>query len=499
MAKKKHFVLKKTAKYAFCTVLAISCINYASMKYEAEIPYTEEDIKNNKIYVTELANIEHSTPEFKNKDLYNELINQGISLDLDNFKNIKALKITKHFLNNDFSDLKYFPNLSQLIIENNEVDLNDLKYNYNLLDLNINNCEISNTESLPNSIYNLTLSYTKVKDSLVVPYNTKYLHLRSTPTYNIILKNPENLKRFNIYGNAFIDISFIEDCKNLEIITLERIANVKNSTLLTTLPSLNRIHLDDYSPIWLDKDTYNLLPVDNKEILNEIIKLDEIASTLFTELNTDEEKIESITRYILERLTYDYDFTDELSTKYNTYPIKSLLNDNEVVCINYACLFTALANRAGLDTYQIFNHNHTWNMISTDDGESFIDLTKLDDATYVKIDTERGPYIEEIEGVHSLDYFDNNEEDKLHYYNFSFTELLQDSELSRYTGLPLKTTRTIKNIGYVNTDKKGIPIEIRNKFYYLGFESIYKMIIGAATTLLALSLINNKDEQKKLK
>ena len=137
MFDKKKYVLQKTAKYAFCTVMLISIINQAATLSNTNFPYTQNDIRNNKIYVSELQEIRKETPIFQNKDFYNMLVNQG--LDLTDLSSIKSITITESLLNNDFSDLKYFENLTDLHIENNDINLDDIKYNTNLLSLAIKN------------------------------------------------------------------------------------------------------------------------------------------------------------------------------------------------------------------------------------------------------------------------------------------------------------------------------------------------------------------------
>ena len=114
MFDRKKYVLQKTAKYAVCTVMLISIINQAANLSNTNFPYTQNDIKNNKSYVHELQEIRNETPIFQNQDLYNELLNQG--LDLNNLSSIKSITITNSLLNPNFSDLKYFPNLTNLHI-----------------------------------------------------------------------------------------------------------------------------------------------------------------------------------------------------------------------------------------------------------------------------------------------------------------------------------------------------------------------------------------------
>ena len=266
MLNNKKYVLQKTAKYALCTILAITVVNQAATLTNTSIPFTQEDLKNNEQYIQEVAKISIEKPEYKNKDLIVELFNQGI--DIDHPETVKSITITNQLINQDFSDFKYFPNLTELIIENNNIDLIGLKYNYNLINLQIKNSTLTNTKDIPNSIYNLVLEDCIIEDnSFEIPYNTKYLTIMNSPFNNIYLKNPKQLDRLTIVGNTFLDLSAFKDCKKLENITLHRIANVINANVLTSLNA--KLDLDNYIPIWMNKDTYTKLELADANMLNK--------------------------------------------------------------------------------------------------------------------------------------------------------------------------------------------------------------------------------------
>lgn len=493
MLNNKKYILQKTAKYAFCVVLAFTTINQSIALFKPNIPYTKEDLKNNKSYVQELKEIDYKAPEIKNKDLYNELINQGLNPNEPN--KITSITLTKTLINNDLSDLKYFSNLMELNLENNDLDFTDIKYNYNLLNLTIKNCTVSNTKDLPNSIYSLELHDTIVNDeSLEIPYNNKYLAITNTPFSNLYLKNPSKLNRLCIIGNSYLDLNSINECNNLTHLTLHRIANISNSDVLTTLhnKSLSNIDLDDYAPIWIDKETYLNLGLNNESTITEIETLDSLASSLVTENDTDEEKIKKITTYILNSLSYDSEITSKELTDYNDNPINYGLNKDTGICINYASLFTALANRAGLDTYQIYSNEHTWNMINNEE-PTFIDLTMLDDQTIVEILTENGTSYEELD-IPSIELINNNQENELYHYSISLEELVNDKNLSKYTALPTTKHEPTSNIGYVN--QRGITIEYNSKLYYVEFTKLNKLVL-TITLLVMLTAVIIKDKKKE--
>ena len=494
MFDRKKYVLQKTAKYAVCTVMLISIINQAANLSNTNFPYTQNDIKNNKSYVHELQEIRNETPIFQNQDLYNELLNQG--LDLNNLSSIKSITITNSLLNPNFSDLKYFPNLTNLHIENNDINLDDIKYNDNLLNLELINTKISNPSSIPNSVYNLTLQDTEIDDqSLTIPYNTKYLTLTNVPFNHIYLRNPLSLKKLSIVGNCFLDINSLKECNNLESLKLIRVPNVDNSSLLPLLPSLKTIELDDYAPIWLTKDTYHELKLDNQQILNEIIELDILSLDITANCKTEEEQIKEISKYILKRLSYDFDLTKQELNDYNDNPINYGINQKEGICINYASLFTALANRVGIDTYQIYSSSHTWNMFYKNGVPSFIDLTMLDTKTITEVLTEYGIEQVELEQNQSIELLESNQEQTLYHYEITLEELLNDPDLSVHTGLPNKNPKVTKDIGYIKNN--GIAIEFNKRLYYVEYSKLTPLIMMIALLSLFLSL-TKKDLNRPL-
>lgn len=486
MLNNRKYILQKTAKYALCTILALTITNQAFTLTKNSIPFTKEDLKNNKEYIQEIAKISIEKPEYKNKDLIVELFNQGI--DIDHPETVKSITITNQLINQDFSDLKYFPNLTEIIIKNNDIDLSDLKYNYNLISLQITNGKLTNTTDLPNSIYNLVLEDSIIEDnSFEIPYNIKYLTIMNSPFNNIFLKNPKQLDRLTIVGNAFLDLSAFKECTHLKDITLHRIANVANSDTLTKLKKAT-LNLDNYVPIWMNKDTYIKLELTNEDTLKQIEELDAIAATIIQENMTNDEKVAAITTYILNLLKYDEDITKPELKEYNNNPL--VLNNTEGICINYASLFTALANRAGLDTYQIYSLDHTWNMIN-DDNKYFIDLSMLDTEVIIETLTEFGIEYSESE-ISSVEYINNHEEGSLYHYHITLEELVNDSNLSRYTLLPEYDEQTTHNIGYIS--KKGFSIEYNNNLYFIEYSMINKLIIMLSLFTLSVVLLTKKKD-----
>ena len=404
---KKH----KGAKTIVATLLLCGALTVAQNAYTSSLtPYTKEDIANTKAYVTTLEELQ-TTEElnFSNQELLS-YFNSSLDspLTLEKARQITKLEIDCELNNPDLSDLKYFTNLQELKITNANIDLKDLEYNQSLKELTIIASKITNTNHLPNSITSLTIFYSTVEDDLLyLPYHLESLSLYQAGFTNIKPKGTEDLFYVHIDSNLCkVDLSFLKDCPKLFDVTIKTCPNIVHPEVLAQLPKLCTVHLDDYAPVWLDHNTLkDIKKLDAEEYLtSEVEYLDKLAFELVPDPNVDDlTKIKAISNYIIKQLNYSVDIIeetdryDEVSKVLNEYPLRYALNlndDYEEVCINYACLFQALANRVGLDSTQLMSNGHTWNQI----GDNYIDLTSLDGAVFVTEDDKRYSF-EELLGI----------------------------------------------------------------------------------------------------
>ena len=93
---------------------------------------------------------------------------------------------------------------------------------------------------------------------------------------------------------------------------------------------------------------------------------------------SDKEKIQRVCYYVLNTLEYDITRTRES----NINPLNESLNNGKVVCASYAYFANVLLNKVGINSYQIVNHSHGWNMVEVDDKYYYIDLTNMDEEIY---------------------------------------------------------------------------------------------------------------------
>ncbi len=273
---------------------------------------------------------------------------------------------------------------------------------------------------------------------------------------NIKPKNPDNLRIFNLESReSKVDISFLAKCHGLFRVAIKSCPNIKGAKALEHLPKLCELELDDYAPIWLTGDVINNLKTYEADtnIKEEAEQLDRLADLLVPDKSiSEEEKVIIISNYLINNLRYSKDIIDEtekfdeVSEALNNYPIKYALDLNDSydeVCINYASLFQALANRVGINSTQLMSVNHTWNLVNG----NYIDITSLDDSKFYLEGDDKAYSLEELllmgEDIPEYVYYAVDYEDPAYQEIYHFQEQFDVDE----------------NIGYVkSTDNYYDPI-----------------------------------------
>lgn len=446
----KYKLIKKTI---VATILSGSLLLFPQVASASSIesnPLYDETFHSELEYLNNLDSI-----TFQNVDLYNIISSKVKELNTNTIKDIKTLTIDKPLTNTDLSDLKYLPNLKFLIIKNNTLDLSNLLYNQELTSLQLDNCIINNSESLPNSISSLYLNNCYITSgTLTTPYNLTSLFINYTPISKLALKNPSNLKNLSLIGNSYLSLTDIEECYNLASLTIKYNPSIKDSYILSDL-SLSSLILDEYASIWLDKDILDTLPISNdieKEIVTSINIIDNIYSSLNDSSLTDEEKVKKISLYIINNYYYNEHVAnnekenEEITTKLNISPISTLNEEDGIICINYACLFQALANRMGLTSYEINSFNHAYNGLNLDNNLYYYDLTTLD--------TVDNNLLNEIfTSTKDIPYY--------HLVNEDLTESIYEGSI-----LPIIDSPSFTDIGYYNEEELSFDDFIYNKYTF---------------------------------
>ncbi len=397
MSSNKGNNLKRNLKIATGTVLTVGVMSLSllitpKIVLAKETGATLSEMVSYTMFEHELNSIkQENNITFHNPELFNLLkSNANGELTIEYLHSISSIILEEPLSNNDLSDLKYLPNLTRLEVCGMNIDCNDLIYNQKLIVFNAVDCNLSNLNELPNTVTDLYLQGATLPDNIVyVPYHTRTLEINNTNFNKIHFKNPEELTSFTFEGYALLDLADLKECTNLKTISLTRCPNVSNSHLLKAMSSLSKVTLDDYSCIWLDKETLNSIDLDKEskeKYLSYIEELNQIATEINNANKTEEEKLNAIIVYITDKIDYDIRVSEEqkgyktLVTGYNTSPIYFALNKDVGICVNYACLFTALANRVDIDNYQPSSTNHTWNMarLEGENEYSAYDMNGLD-------------------------------------------------------------------------------------------------------------------------
>ena len=266
-------------------------------------------------------------------------------------QNVKELTL---YVDNadELKDIKYLPNLKKLIIKKNK-DSSDnniltfdnchfLKYCNKLTALCINDFYIE--EGLFESIKSLETLYLATNhDSLATNY---YLDYKDMP----------NLK-----------------------------------TLIFNKPYSLLIHMDQGNIIdIIDKDIRVLHPINDgyEDVTKTILEYYQRIISMAQEIpitGTDKERtiVNKIINYIALNYQYDKDIANIEKEKrnilYKEYYqggyLYGALEDNRIICGNFAALFSAFANYYGIESIVVMSDNHAWNIVNIDGTIYHVDAT----------------------------------------------------------------------------------------------------------------------------
>ena len=501
---KKYKIVKSTSAFIIGAGILCGLLSYTIADIK-DIPYTSEDIQYISEFKAEYEELKDEPIVFNNEELEIIIKNTG-----KNLSEIDSLSIEHKLSNNDLSDLKYLTNLDTLLICENDIDCEDLKFNQKLTAISIINSKISNSEYLPNSIRVMLLINSNVLDKeFSLPYCCMLFESSGTIFNNLHLKNQNALKELIIKVTpSVIDFNNFKNCSELNKITLQECANVINSDYLANI-NPSELVLDDFAAIWMTKDLYYKLNIDN--IYNSIIS-DEM---------TEEEKIEAITIYILDNLEYSERLFDGFTENkeqyedeivyYNTNPIYTIFSKKEHICVNYASLFKALVNRSNIENYKISNDSHAWNLYKDNDNYVYTDTTILDEFAcnlYSK-DKDGNEVLYLFNNVSSKDVIESGKSEELCFYKFD-----PDSDLAsiyiyeNIDNYPLFLESLNKNIGYIHDEGTAKILNISDRNYHkskIFYDLCYLLILIGVSSNIINAILNKdsglikRDDKTKMK
>ena len=204
---------------------------------------------------------------------------------------LEKLNLSYCHVKNDFSVLKQLTKLKYLNLCNSNVANIDFLANLNALtELNIASCaDIVNFQAISNlgKLKSLTMSWIRYnKDSKEIDLSfleclteLEYLNIghNKTENYEIIGFNKE-LKTLIIDDNKLEDISFLEDLKNLKILSISSNVKIKDYRCISKLYKLEKLYISNNNlhDIKFISDLTNLNELylsDNEEVIDGDLKL----------------------------------------------------------------------------------------------------------------------------------------------------------------------------------------------------------------------------------
>lgn len=444
--------------------------------------------------------------------IYNTNISSPINL-----KNVATNKLTLENCNFSSKSITLPDTMTILELDNTTLgNYSCITNNNNIMQLNIKNCNLKDLKIIPKNIYEFGIYQTKI-DSLKGIDECKNLTFFEAYDSNFTsideLKNLNNLNTLVLGGTYVEDISAI---KNLKLSYLD----VSNSTKIKSLdPILNINTLQTcyaYNcEMAYSNNVVNFIQKNNitsnisKEGLEYKNQVKQIANNIIKPNMTNEEKIYTIVKYVVDNVEYDkkYEESEDYGLELNRNGLKYALK-GKGCCKNYTMLTTALLEEAKVNCYDVRSEDHIWNLVKLDNEYYWIDTTYIDE--YDKNNIKNSDYYMEqsefFEFTHPDVIRPNDAYNIIKQNNASKNEKITNNEIVEVTNVTEETKENIKtNISKGNISEENITTlkenEEKTKEAVNSALKSKKLSIGALVGILAAfglavpvskKVINNK-------
>lgn len=303
------------------------------------------------------------------------------------------------------------------------------EYLESLTELNISTVSISDKEDLLwlNYCTNLETLKIMVFDDEILEYVTELPNLKRLAIFNCG-KNSSTLDSTNskllfspsleyLVINQFnVQKGLLESLKQLKILDISNNNDIVLSnydidyseltnlnTLIVNNPYTLAIHMDSNEINDLINSNVNIVNPNMQNYSNTIIdidnKIDEIVSSLeVTKDSSNEEKIDAIIMYVINKLTYDPNISEQIKDSnisnndvknfYNEGCLYGALELDTAICGNYAALISTLCDRLDLPEIAQMSTVHAWNLIFVDGEYYYVDATLIDGSVINENDLE---------------------------------------------------------------------------------------------------------------
>ncbi len=266
-----------------------------------------------------------------------------------------------------------------------EFDSQDREYGYYIIDNNLYDIN-DNIVSLAGDDKPLYFNYTNVNEvffeniNLTESLTPKLSLTGSSVTENCIKYFPATLE--SLFMN---DCHYIKNlnglsqyCPNITTLSVDNTASLEDLNFIYELHNLEKLYIGNSA--YITEDIFNY--INSKGIktnltiqdVNNGKEIDRILNNIITPEMNEKDKIQAICLYMLENS--EYDISQSIAS--NEEPLNKFLEDGKVVCATYAYVTNILLNKAGIESYEVINDNHAWNIINLDDKYYYTDTTNMD-------------------------------------------------------------------------------------------------------------------------
>lgn len=190
---------------------------------------------------------------------------------------------------------------------------------------------------------------------------------------------PDSIKYFSLSHCTFVtNLDCLPDvCPNIKRLNLNSCSGITDLSFIYSLKKLTHVTLNDMVGITPELIDY----LEKNEIKYSVTsddieasdKTDQILSEIITDGMTDDEKIAAIVTYVSKNCKYRFSKAEES----NENPLTSTLLDKKGVCYGYAYTTNVLLRKAGVESFQLCDTNHSWNLVDQDGKYYYIDVTNL--------------------------------------------------------------------------------------------------------------------------
>lgn len=374
-------IIKKSVKTVLVAILAITAIIVGSIPMEASAMSVYEPTIN--------ENCTYDYDKSSDTLVINGYADQAV---IDKYSDASYIEIVDAKVENiSFKDSK------ASCVQFNMCDLTSAKVELssNVNDFAIYESKVNNLKfvSSTNYVTYLTLSCSEVGSIEGVQ---NFTNLESLFISAVGIEDITPVKYLNKLEYLTLDYTCVEDLspiKNLNISCLDvcNSMNIESLDVVMEMDSIERIWTRNCEMAY-SRELYDYLNENNidhdipKSDLAIKGKVENLADELMNDNMSDEEKVETVVSYVVDLMEYDFGIyeNEDLSRMYNDDALEFALK-GEGVCRNYSALINVLLIEGGVESKEIRNVDHIWNIVFIDGEYYWIDATWIDDGCTVDI------------------------------------------------------------------------------------------------------------------